>query len=77
MFTSRPIAVTDVETKGLEPDIHEIIEIGLILVDQPSLTILDMLDVKVRPEHIERASEAALALNGYNQQEWRSAVSLS
>ena len=76
VFTSRPIAVTDVETTGLEPDIHETIEIGLILVDQSSLTILDMLDVKVRPEHIETASEDALALNGYSEEEWRSAVSL-
>jgi DNA polymerase III alpha subunit (gram-positive type) len=75
-FTSRPIAVTDVETTGVEPDTHEIIEIGLILVDQASLTILDTLDVKVKPQHIERASATALTLNGYNQDEWRSAMSL-
>ena len=30
----RPIAITDVETTGLDAVKHEIVEIGLVLIDQ-------------------------------------------
>ncbi len=73
---SRPIAITDLETTGTDPQINEIIEIGLVLIDQTTLKILDTLDVKVKPEHIEAATEFALKLNGYNEAGWRDAISL-
>ena len=70
------IAITDLETTGTDPRLHEIIEIGLILIDQRSLDILDSLDLKVRPEHIKTASESALKLNGYNVIDWQDSISL-
>lgn len=75
-FRRRPLAITDLETTGLDPKIHDILEIGLIVVDQVSLAILDTLELKVRPEHIETASPSALLLNGYNERDWCNAVSL-
>jgi DNA polymerase-3 subunit epsilon len=74
LFSS--IAITDLETTGTDPRLHEIIEIGLILIDQHSLIILDSLDLKVKPEHIETASESALKLNGYNAIDWQDSISL-
>ena len=70
------IAITDLETTGIDFKMHEIIEIGLILIDQHSFEILDSLDLKVRPEHIETASEDALKLNGYNASEWKNSINL-
>lgn len=72
----RPIAITDVETTGLDFAIQEIVEIGLVVVDQKTLEILDTFDVKVKPEHIETANEFALNLNGYNETDWKNAITL-
>ncbi|MBI3632114.1 MAG: 3'-5' exonuclease [Candidatus Vogelbacteria bacterium] len=72
----RPIAITDVETTGLDPTTHEIVEIGLILVNQQTLEIIDTLDVKISPEHLGTATESALKLNGYNTTEWLNALAL-
>ncbi|MBI2591220.1 MAG: 3'-5' exonuclease [Candidatus Brennerbacteria bacterium] len=72
----RPIAITDVETTGLDPTIQEIIEVGLVLVNQQTLEIIDTLDVKVRPKHLETATEFALKLNGYNAIDWHNALAL-
>ena len=72
----RPIAITDVETTGLDFAIQEIIEIGLVVINQKTLEILDTLDVKVNPEHIETANEFALNLNGYNETNWKNAITL-
>lgn len=71
------IAVTDIETTGLDFKTHEIVEIGLLVVDQSSFEIVDSLDVKVRPEHIGTASESALTLNGYNEFDWKDSISLN
>ncbi|MCL5733569.1 MAG: 3'-5' exonuclease [Patescibacteria group bacterium] len=73
---SRSIAITDVETTGLDPHIHEIVEIGLLLINQRTFKVIDMLDIKVRPKHLETASEYALNLNGYRDVDWLGAMSL-
>ena len=72
----RPIAITDVETTGLDFAIQEIVEIGLVVINQQTLEILDTLDIKVKPEHIETADEFALKLNGYNETDWKNAITL-
>ncbi len=89
----RPLAFTDIETTGVEPvkyknfwclpwqkqptQWHEIIEIGLVLVDQKNLEILSKLDVKIKPAHPERMTESALKVTGYDAFAWRDAVSLA
>ena len=72
----RPIAITDVETTGLDFTIQEIIEIGLVVINQKTLEIIDTLNVKVKPEHIKTADEFALKLNGYNETDWKDAITL-
>ncbi|MES2931749.1 MAG: 3'-5' exonuclease [Patescibacteria group bacterium] len=75
-FLDRPIAVTDTELTGLDPDVHEIIEIGLVLLDPVTLDPIWRYDTKVIPEHIETASPEALKINGYSEEEWRDAIPL-
>lgn len=75
-FLDRPIAVTDTELTGLDPDIHEIIEIGLVLIDPITFDPMERYSTKVIPEHIETASPEALKINGYNEKEWHDAVPL-
>ncbi len=72
----RYLAITDVETTGLDWEINEIIEIGLIVARQPDLKIVDELDVKVRPEHIETADPRSLEIAGYDEADWQSALPL-
>ena len=73
-FNERPIIITDVETTGLDPRYHEIIEIGAIKVDA-DLNEIGCFDLKVKPIFIERAEPKALEVNGYNEADWVDAVS--
>jgi DNA polymerase III subunit epsilon len=73
----RPLAFTDIETTGLDVLTHEIIEIGLVVADQRTLAVIDELEIKIAPEHIELASQEALQVNGYRPEDWQNAVSLA
>ena len=73
----RDLAFLDLETTGLDPARHEILEIGVVRVRGDSLAELDRLGLRVRPEHLETADPAALALNGYSDAAWADAASLS
>lgn len=75
-FFKRPLAITDLEMTGLDPSVHEIIEIGLVLVDQDTFEIKDTLNVQVKPEHIGTASPEALVVNGYKAEDWNDAIPL-
>jgi len=77
------LAFIDLETTGLNPERHEIVEIGILLVKQIArpglpneLEVIDRLELKVKPEHLETADPEALRINGYNEAEWIFAVSL-
>lgn len=72
----RNIAITDIEFTGLDPDQHEIIEIGLLLMRQGDLKIIDELSIKVRPEHIGTADLESLAIAGYSEEEWENVATL-
>lgn len=76
-FFKRPLAITDVETTGLDFRRHEIIEIGLVLVDQESFKIKDTLDVKVIPTHVETASPTSSLVNGLRPGHYEGAISLA
>lgn len=76
MSMSKIVALTDLETTGDVPGAHEIIEIGLVLFDRETFEIIDELDVKVIPEHIETAVPAALKHNGYEPEKWKDAIPL-
>ncbi|MES3005242.1 MAG: 3'-5' exonuclease [Patescibacteria group bacterium] len=70
------IAITDLETSGLDEQTHEILEIGLVVFDSNTFEILDTLDIKIKPEYPERFDPEAIRINGYNENEWKHAVSL-
>ena len=76
-LTSRSIAITDIETTGLNPKLHEILEIGLLVIDQQSFQVIDTLNFKIKPEHIEAASQESLAVNGYKESDWKDAITLN
>ncbi len=73
----RPLAITDVETTGLDAAKDSIIEIGLVLVRQPTLEIINELEVKVRLERPELMSDGARAVNGYSEEAWQDALPLA
>jgi len=75
-FSNRPLAITDVETTGLDANIHEIVELGLLVVEQKTLKTLDHYEVKIRPVNMKNAARQALVVCGYNEREWRKAVDL-
>lgn len=63
------IAFIDTETTGLDPKVHEIVSVGIVLVDT-RLQILEKREWLVRPERLEDADPVALALNGYDHALW-------
>jgi DNA polymerase III alpha subunit (gram-positive type) len=75
-FAERPIAITDIETTGLDADIHEIVELGLLIVDQKTLRVQDQYHARIRPIRIKTAAKRALEISGYNPRAWATAVDL-
>ena len=69
------IAWIDLETTGLEPDHHEIIEIAIV-VTRDDLTPVHKWTSKVAPRHIERATPDAISVSGYDAAEWAGAPAL-
>lgn len=70
-----PLVIVDLETSGLDPGEHEIIEIGAILVDRTTLLSLGTLELKVLPT--KPVSPDAARVNGYTEEGWKNAIPLS
>ncbi len=78
------LAFLDVETTGLDPQKHEVIQVGVVLAKQiqrdgnlgPSIEKIEEFEIKIKPERIEDAEEDALRVNGYNDTEWMFAPDL-
>ena len=70
------LCFVDVETTGLDPVRHELLELAAVRVDRHTLEPLDHVSVKVRPERLADADPKALEVNGYSDDAWRDAVSL-
>lgn len=78
MIFPQPFAFIDVETTGFDSDTCEIIELGVVIakLKDGELIVLDQLDLKIHPQHIETAEPGALRVNGYNEADWLFAVTL-
>lgn len=70
------LAFVDVETTGLVPGYHEMIDIGIILTDLDGAE-LDRLFVRIQPDHPERTSDGARAVNAFDETRWRELGALS
>ena len=69
----------DTETTGLDPNVHEILEIAVVTEtvdpEDPSRpTVPVTWSRKILPQHIQTASPQALAINGYDPERWKDAV---
>ena len=69
-------AVVDVETTGLDPNYNEIIDIGLIMVNQ-TLDEKGRFYTKVNPTYPNRINPIAKQINGYDPKRWINEGSLS
>ncbi|MCC6290612.1 3'-5' exonuclease [Candidatus Nomurabacteria bacterium] len=76
------LSFIDLETTGLNPVKHEILEIGCLVVrpiddsPRPQWEVVDELEMKVKPTRLESAEPEALRVNGYNEGDWLFAASL-
>lgn len=67
----KDIIIVDLETTGLSPEKHEIIEIGAV-----NVTTGETFECKVHPLHISTADSKALEINGYKHEDWADAFLL-
>ena len=69
-------AIVDVETTGLNPNYHEMIDIGIIIINQ-NLEIKGQYFSKVLPSFPERIDPMAQNINGFNLQRWTQEEAIS
>jgi len=70
------LAFIDVETTGLIPGHHEMIDIGIVMTDLDGIPI-DELFIRIQPEHPERTDTGARAVNAFDEQRWHELGALS
>jgi len=70
------LAFIDVETTGLIPGYHEMIDIGLILTDLEGGEI-GRTHILIQPDYPERAAEEAIAVNAFDPDLWKQRGALS
>ena len=64
------IAIVDVETTGLDPSHHEMVDLGALYV-RPDGQELGRFFVRIHPPHPDRLDPGAAAVNGYSPARWR------
>ena len=64
------LAFIDVETTGLTPGYHEMIDIGIVMTDLDGNELGDLF-VRIQPEHPERTQEGARAVNAFDEVRWQ------
>jgi DNA polymerase III epsilon subunit-like protein len=67
-MSRRRLAFLDVETTGLSPLLHELLEFALVYEDGSSVTF------KIKPQHPENMSPEAQKVNGYTPEAWVNAL---
>jgi DNA polymerase III alpha subunit (gram-positive type) len=63
------LAHLDVETTGLVPGYHEMIDAGFVITDLEG-KVIDTLFIRIQPEHPERLSPGAAKVNGFDPAKW-------
>ena len=72
----KAIAFVDIETTGLDPARHDILEVAVVRVDPDTLQVLEEKSVLVQPERLSDADPEALAVCGYSASVWSRAIPL-
>lgn len=70
------LAFIDVETTGLVPGYHEMIDIGIVMTDLEGVE-QDTLFIRIQPEHPERTQEGAREVNAFDAERWKRLGALS
>jgi DNA polymerase-3 subunit epsilon len=71
------LVVVDLEMSGPNPQLHEVLEVGIIRVRlAPGFPEEAAWGARVRPRHIGNANPAALKVVGYSPRAWRDALEL-
>jgi DNA polymerase III alpha subunit (gram-positive type) len=70
------LAFIDVETTGLVPGWHEMIDIGIAIADVDG-RVLDTLFLRIQPAHPERLSPGARAVNAFDAARWKTLGALT
>ncbi|OHA48583.1 MAG: hypothetical protein A2806_00280 [Candidatus Terrybacteria bacterium RIFCSPHIGHO2_01_FULL_48_17] len=68
------LAFLDIETTGRDPGSHEIIEVGIAMVDPKTRELKDTHELKIMPEHLEIADPESLAINHFTPEAWQGAL---
>lgn len=75
-FRDRDLVFVDLETTGLNPEIHEIIEIGCVVVSGRTFEVVQKYERKIIPENFTTADKDALQISGYTKEKWKNAVDI-
>lgn len=65
------IALTDVETTGLDPSVHGIVEIACRIFDNHTFEVEKEFSYKIMPEPGYVMDPKAQAVNGFSEAEWK------
>lgn len=68
------LIVVDIETTGLVPYVHEIIEIGVVLASGIDLEVYHEEEIQVIPTNLNSADQYALEVNGFLERSWSQAI---
>jgi DNA polymerase III alpha subunit (gram-positive type) len=70
------LAFVDIETTGLNPGYHEMIDIGIVMTNLEGVE-LERLFIRIQPDYPERTDEGARAVNAFDAHRWRELDALS
>ena len=70
------LAFIDIETTGLVPGYHEMIDIGIVMTDLDGKELGDLF-LRIQPKHPERTDEGARAVNAFDENHWHELGALS
>lgn len=76
-FRDRRLVFLDLEMSGLDVLVHEILEIGMVIVDQRNLEVLDQKSIKVKPANLQNADPVALEMIKFNNADWANSVEIT
>ena len=70
------LAFIDVETTGLIPGYHEMIDFGIVMTDLEGVE-LSTLFIRIQPDFPERTQDGARAVNAFDAERWQELDALS